>query len=284
MLDKSFIHINGNLCYINYFIYFIRSLRAHLLEGVGCTPSAPRCEMRLFDWQVDNGMVEKRWEYLPPWPLKKACRWISSDHHGEDYFKRDVIFTQPHVKPTEGQSHFFCFNFFSFQEVMTQTIPLSYRGDRWTIPHRVTALWQVITLQYLKSSVFHVLFTVTLLKGEIFFFFFLLQGTIGGQLVVQYWQYINFTLLIKIHSWWKKQQQHIYNDLTILEIIWLFVIDPLTQHELKLNTGHTSDTHIWQFRCKHNINKYYNCICTKLRKCTRKINYTLVRICKSCYE
>lgn len=41
MLSKSFIHINGNLCYINYFIYFIRSLRAHLREGVGCTPVHP---------------------------------------------------------------------------------------------------------------------------------------------------------------------------------------------------------------------------------------------------
>lgn len=153
----------------------------------------------------------------------------------------------PMLSPQRDTLTFFCFNFFSFQEVMTQTIPLSYRGDRWTIPPRVMAFWQVITLQYLKSSVFHSLFTVTLLKGEIIFF--LLQGTIGGPiltvyqlLVVQYWQYINFTLLIKTQLVKKQQQQHINNELTILEIIWLFVIDPLTQQELKLNTGHTSDT------------------------------------------
>lgn len=41
MLNKSLIHFIGNLCYINYFIYFIGSLRAHLLEGAGCTPVRP---------------------------------------------------------------------------------------------------------------------------------------------------------------------------------------------------------------------------------------------------
>lgn len=79
----------------------------------------------------------------------------------------------------------FCFNFFSFQEVMTQTTPLSYRGDWWATPPEVLAFWQVITLQYLKSSVSHFLFTVTLLKGEVANSLTLSQGTISyGEMMI----------------------------------------------------------------------------------------------------
>lgn len=165
----NFIHINGNLCYINYFIYFIGSQGAHLLEDGGYTPVHPA---------VSGGCLIGRW-IIEWWDrgedisLRDPWRRLVDESVQTTTAKtilREIWYLhRPMLSLQRDNLTSFVLISFHFRRSWHKRYLCHIGGNTWTIPPRVLAFWQVITLQYLKSSVSHFLFIVTLLKGEINF-------------------------------------------------------------------------------------------------------------------